>query len=144
MSLAAFFGFTGIGLGAFGAHGLQNHFAEPNGTKNWNTAVQYHLLHSVAMLVIAIGFPVGGRAVVNGVNSALHKKQQQWVNRAYWSWACGVPCFSGSLYLLALKQQHDTETALVPKSVLGPTTPFGGLLMMMGWLFIGIALRVRV
>ena len=48
---AAIFGFLGVALGAFGAHGLAAHFAaNPDLEPTFETAVQYHLLHAAVLL----------------------------------------------------------------------------------------------
>ena len=48
--LASVAGFTGVGIGAFGAHALKSFLNERNMLKTWETGVQYHLMHSVALL----------------------------------------------------------------------------------------------
>ncbi|MDI1320837.1 MAG: DUF423 domain-containing protein [bacterium] len=106
---AGILGFTGIALGAFGAHALKDTLADRGTLSTWQTAVLYHLIHAVALLALA------GMA-------------GDWAN-ARWIGACwllGVILFSGSLYWLALGG---------PK-VLGPITPLGGLLFLAGWLLV--------
>ena len=77
--VAAFLGFTGVALGAFGAHGLKS-LLTANGTfEIWQTAVLYHLLHAVAGLWASDRQP-----------------------RVVWLWTAGVIVFSGSLYILAI------------------------------------------
>ncbi len=75
---AGLLGFTGIVLGAFGAHALKAQLLERGMTQAWQTAVLYHLLHAVAFL-----------ALPNWV----------WVRRL---WLAGIFLFCGSLYWLAL------------------------------------------
>jgi uncharacterized membrane protein YgdD (TMEM256/DUF423 family) len=78
-TLAAVLGFTGVALGAFGAHGLRN-VLEAHGTAAiWQTAVLYQLVHAVASLWAAERRPLVSRL-----------------------WAAGVVFFSGSLYALAI------------------------------------------
>ena len=78
-TLAAILGFTGVALGAFGAHGLKD-VLTANGTGAiWQTAVLYQLVHAVASLWAAERRPVVARL-----------------------WAAGIVLFSGSLYALAL------------------------------------------
>jgi uncharacterized membrane protein YgdD (TMEM256/DUF423 family) len=78
--IAAGFAMLGVALGAFGAHSLKDVLtASPTGVETWKTAVLYHLIHAVAMWVIALQ------------NLAL---------RAWWLFAGGIVFFSGSLYLL--------------------------------------------
>ena len=49
---ASFAGFSGVGLGAFGAHALKTYLKNKNMMEVWHTGVQYHLIHSVALLGI--------------------------------------------------------------------------------------------
>jgi uncharacterized membrane protein YgdD (TMEM256/DUF423 family) len=43
----------------------------------------------------------------------------------------GIVCFSGSLYLLSIREILTINTAFV-----GPITPIGGLFFILGWLCI--------
>lgn len=81
LRVAAIVLFLGIALGAFGAHGLAERFAETGRADNWETASFYHLLHGLALFAIALN---GTRSL--GFN---------WL-------IAGIILFSGSLYLLAL------------------------------------------
>ena len=78
-TLAAILGFTGVALGAFGAHGLKDVLAANGTAAIWQTAVLYQLVHAVASLWAAERRPVVARL-----------------------WAAGIVLFSGSLYALAL------------------------------------------
>ncbi len=110
---AGILGFTGVALGAFGAHGLHDRLAGHDTTAAWQTAVLHHLLHSVALLALAgVKEPAGPAAL-----------------RAATCWTGGVVLFSGSLYWLALGG---------PK-FLGPVTPLGGLLLLAGWALVARA-----
>lgn len=79
--VAALVVFLGIALGAFGAHGLEHRLEQTGRLDNWETATLYHLIHGVAMFVVALTHP---RALGFG-----------------W-FAAGILLFSGSLYALAL------------------------------------------
>lgn len=81
LRVAAVVLFSGIALGAFGAHGLADRLAETGRADNWETATFYHLLHGLALFAIALhgSRPLG----------------------FYWFLA-GIVLFSGSLYALAL------------------------------------------
>ena len=106
-SVAAVLGFLGVALGAFGAHGLQDRFAEsPQFGEWWQKAVLYHLVHAVAIL---------GSARPDGRASA-----------STWSFAAGVLIFSGSLYAMALGAPRW----------FGAITPLGGLAFLAGWLLL--------
>ena len=105
--IAGLFGFTGVALGAFGAHALKETLILHSSATTWQTAVLYHLVHSVALLAVGRGAFAGSTAIV-------------WVARL---WAAGIVLFSGSLYWLSLGG---------PK-FLGPLTPVGGLAFLLGW-----------
>ena len=107
--LAAGNGFLVVALGAFGAHGLSARLsAEMMAT--YQTAVQYHFYHSLALLGVALlclQFPVATLPRASG-----------------YLFLAGIVLFSGSLYLLALTGVRW----------LGAVTPIGGLGFLAGWL----------
>jgi uncharacterized membrane protein YgdD (TMEM256/DUF423 family) len=105
--IAALTGATGVVLGAFGAHALRARL-DPAALATWQTAVQYHLIHALALLALALFARATGRSVT--LPSALL--------------VAGVTLFSGSLYLLATAGWKW----------LGPVTPLGGLCLIAGWL----------
>ena len=102
--LAAALGFLGVGLGAFGAHGLHDLLEKNNTADVWKTASSYHLIHAVVLLFLSTVRPLPKLA---------------WVLIF-----CGVLVFSGSLYLLAV----------TGVKWLGAITPLGGLSLLAGWL----------
>jgi uncharacterized membrane protein YgdD (TMEM256/DUF423 family) len=81
LRLAAAVMLLGIALGAFGAHGLSDRLAETGRLDNWETASFYHLIHGLALFVVACkaSRPLG-----------------------YLWFLAGIVLFSGSLYVLAL------------------------------------------
>jgi uncharacterized membrane protein YgdD (TMEM256/DUF423 family) len=98
-------GAFGVILGAFGAHALKVNLEVTGNLDVWKTAVFYHLIHAVVLLVVTFSLK----------------------NFNKLSWFCfvtGIILFSGSLYLLALYQL----------AFLGPVTPLGGVLLIGGWL----------
>jgi len=102
---AGILGLTGVALGAFGAHSLNNTLEATGGLENWKTAVFYQLVHAVALLALASRTEPVGRVI------------GRW-------WVIGVVLFSGSLYALALG---------VPAKFIWPVTPLGGLALLLGW-----------
>ncbi|MGY3258338.1 DUF423 domain-containing protein [Pseudomonas chlororaphis] len=113
LMLAAFFGFTGVALGAFAAHGLKNRLSAEY-LAIFHTGVTYQLVHALALLGVALlATQIPGRLVT-------------WAGASF---AIGILLFSGSLYLLAL----------TGFSKLGIVTPFGGLAFLVGWLCLGLA-----
>ncbi len=107
--VAGIIGFFGIALGAFGAHALKGMLEAHQMSAVWGTAVLYHLIHAPVLLWLA------GRAKISTTPILL--------------FGSGILLFSGSLYALALTNIHG----------LGVITPFGGLLLMAGWLWIAFA-----
>ncbi|CAI8942082.1 DUF423 domain-containing protein [Pseudomonas jessenii] len=113
LMLAAFFGFTGVGLGAFAAHGLKSRLT-PEYLTIFHTGVTYQLVHTLALLGVALlATQIPGRLLT-------------WAGASF---AIGILLFSGSLYVLTL-------TGI---SKLGIVTPFGGLAFLAGWLCLGLA-----
>lgn len=119
--IAALSGALSVGLGAFGAHGLQSLVEsgkmQAGDIDIFNTGVRYQFYHTLAMLAVGLGI------------GQLEPKRTA---NAFKSWLAGIFLFSGSLYLLAL-----SETLFqVRLSWLGAITPLGGLLFITGWIFL--------
>ncbi|MFT4943289.1 MAG: uncharacterized membrane protein YgdD (TMEM256/DUF423 family) [Flavobacteriales bacterium] len=100
-----------ITLGAFGAHGLKQ-LISVESLAIFETGVTYQMYHALALLAL-------------GLNAVVPSKTIRVVFRFF---VFGILFFSGSLYFLALK-------SIMPFSVsfLGPVTPVGGLLLILGW-----------
>jgi uncharacterized membrane protein YgdD (TMEM256/DUF423 family) len=109
VAAAGLLGFSGVALGAFGAHALKATLLANGTLATWQTAVLYQLVHAVALLALA------------GILAPARSAQ-----RIASCWIGGVLLFSGSLYGLALGG---------PKW-LGPVTPLGGLGFLVGWLLL--------
>lgn len=106
--LASVSGFLAVAFGAFGAHALDNRLDE-YGMGVYETAVQYHFYHSLALLgvgLFALYQPSGAVLRSSGVLFLI-----------------GIVVFSGSLYLLSLTGARW----------LGAITPLGGLAFLAGW-----------
>ncbi|MFL1499991.1 DUF423 domain-containing protein [Pseudomonas sp. O64] len=113
LMLAAFFGFTGVALGAFAAHGLKNRLSAEY-LAIFHTGVTYQLVHALALFCVALlAAHIPGRLI-------------GWAGISF---TVGILLFSGSLYALTL-------TGI---SKLGIITPFGGLAFLLGWFFLGLA-----
>jgi uncharacterized membrane protein YgdD (TMEM256/DUF423 family) len=112
---AGLLGVSAVILGAFGAHALRAALLERGMAGVWETAVQFHLVHAVALLALA-GWGRGRAA-------SAATRRVAWAARC---WTLGVVFFSGSLYFLALG---------APRWV-GPITPVGGLALIAGWIFV--------
>ncbi|AEV65525.1 membrane protein [Pseudomonas ogarae] len=113
LMLAAFFGFTGVALGAFAAHGLKGRLSAEY-LAIFHTGVTYQLVHTLALLGVALlATHIPGRIVT-------------WAGVSF---VVGILLFSGSLYLLTL-------TGI---SKLGIITPLGGVAFLIGWVCLGLA-----
>ena len=103
-------GFLGVGLGAFGAHGLEE-ILDPEQLTWWRTATLYQLFHASVLVLVGV--------------VPLRRPGRRTVGLAF---LIGTVVFSGTLYGMALG---------APRA-LGAVTPIGGLALMAGWL--GLAL----
>jgi uncharacterized membrane protein YgdD (TMEM256/DUF423 family) len=93
--------------GAFGAHALKAHLP-PDKLAVYETAVRYHFLHALGLLVIGV--------LLRSADGELLRWSATLV-------LVGIILFSGSLYLL---------TFGAPR-LLGVVTPLGGLALIGGW-----------
>jgi uncharacterized membrane protein YgdD (TMEM256/DUF423 family) len=110
--IAAILGFIGVGLGAFGAHGLRSRLSADM-LAVFETGVRYHMFHTLALLALA--------AIASRGDSRL-------LTATGWLFTAGVVVFSGSLYALALSGV----------TILGAITPLGGLALLAGWACLAI------
>jgi uncharacterized membrane protein YgdD (TMEM256/DUF423 family) len=98
-------------LGAFGAHLWKSHLLEKGSIDTYKTAVLYHFIHSVMM-------------VLDGILYHVKPSRMKWLSAILFF--SGILLFSGSLYGLSL-------TGI---SMLGTITPFGGLCLIAAWLLL--------
>lgn len=104
-----------VALGAFGAHGLKVRLSADS-LAIWETAARYHAYHALALFAVAW---------------LATRDPHKFV---FWAGCCfvgGIVIFSGSLYALAVTGMRK----------LGALTPLGGLLLMLGWLFLLLPAR---
>lgn len=102
----ATFALIGVALGAFGAHALKDSLQALDTANVWETAVDYQIWHALALIAIAAYRP--------------HNRTHLYAAGCF---CVGICLFSGSLYWLALDGPRW----------LGPVTPLGGLMLMLGW-----------
>jgi len=105
--------FLGVALGAFGSHALKNKM-DVHMMEVYKTAVLYHFIHAIAILVVA------------WLSSQQHTPVVQMAGRAFF---LGIILFSGSLYLLSV-------TGI---KWFGMITPFGGICFLAGWTYLFLA-----
>ena len=109
LQLAGISGAIAVGLGAFGAHSLEALLIQNGRLDTFQTAVNYHFYHTLAL------FGIGILATI--------KPDWKGISFAAWSMVLGILIFSGSLYVLSL-------TGI---TWLGAITPLGGLAFILGW-----------
>jgi len=108
-----------VGVGAFGAHGLQSSDLLPEDDRArlleiFETGVRYHMFHALGLFAVAW---------------AAGRWPGRLVTLAGWLLVVGILIFSGSLYLLVLTQQNW----------LGAITPIGGTAFIAGWVLLAVA-----
>jgi len=103
----------GVGLGAFGAHGLKARVS-PEMLAVFETAVRYHLIHALGLL--AVGWAAG-------------RWPGSWTHAAGFLMTCGILVFCGSLYLMTLTGMRW----------LGAVTPLGGLAFIAAWVSLAVS-----
>lgn len=113
MKAAAILGFTGVILGALGAHALKE-VLSPEALESFKTGVTYQMYHALQLLFIYY----------------LIQKNPEF---RILKWAqnlsiIGVILFSVSIYLLAMQGVWGISLRF-----LGPVTPIGGLFLIASW-----------
>ncbi|HET6244305.1 MAG: DUF423 domain-containing protein [Bacteroidetes bacterium] len=106
-------------LGAMGAHALKD-ILHPDLLNSFETGVQYQFYHSLALI---------------GVASLQFNYQSKFFSFASWSFIIGIILFSGSIYLLTLRELLNMPGL----RILGPVTPFGGISLILGWIFLTLS-----
>lgn len=121
---SGFSGAIGVGLGAMGAHFLKSKLEAGLITENnlqaFDTAAKYQLLHSLALLLVAL---------------LLDRLQERLLVLAGNFFMFGIIFFSGSIYILSTAGLMGLSNV----RWLGPITPIGGLFMIAGWVLIAVA-----
>jgi len=119
LGLGTFLAGLSVVLGAFGAHGLKK-LVGPDTVATYQTGVQYQMYHAFALLLVGILY---------------ERLQNSLLNYAGTFFIAGIVLFSGSLYLISsLKAMNK----VIP-SGLGIVTPIGGVLFIIAWVFLLIA-----
>lgn len=114
---ASLLGMLAVITGAFGAHGLKAVLSAAQ-LEVWHTAVQYNFYHVFALLFL----------------STLKGPKSKLISAAYYFFTFGIVFFSGSLYLLSCRSIIGWDWLIV----MGPITPLGGLLFILGWLMLAV------
>lgn len=109
---AGVFGTLAIILGAFGAHAFKKILVEEKLT-SFEVGVRYQMYAALVLLII-------------GYNGNFTESYIDW---AYYGISGGTILFSGSIYLLSFADYWKVNLKF-----LGPITPLGGMLLIVGWI----------
>ena len=115
--IATLYGALGIIFGAFGAHALKKIFSEEL-LKSFETGVKYQMYHAIVLFVIGFQLPF---------TQTIEKS-------AAWCLIAGTFLFSFSIYGLCMSSAKGKKLKF-----LGPITPLGGLLLVVGWILLGVS-----
>ena len=111
ITTAATFGMLAVIFGAFGAHALKKILSDDQ-LKSFETGVKYQMYHAIVLLVLGLN----PTYITSGI---------------YWCFTIGILLFSFSIYGLVISSAKGKKLKF-----LGPITPIGGLLFIVGWLLI--------
>ncbi len=120
IGLGALLAGLGVGLGAFGAHGLESWLPEnfpedaPKRLANWETAVRYQMYHAIALIIV--GF------LANQIKSRA-------TTVAAICFLGGIALFSGLLYGWVVTDIRPFVMLVL----------VGGLLLIVGWIAVAVA-----
>ncbi|MCS4226866.1 DUF423 domain-containing protein [Sphingobacterium sp. BIGb0165] len=111
---AALLGALAIILGAFGAHAFKK-ILSPEKLDSFEVGVRYQMYAAITLLVL-------------GLNLSFEYQSER---VAYYLITSGSLLFSVSIYFLSFAEYWKKNLKF-----LGPITPLGGLLMILGWIAI--------
>ncbi|MGW9684834.1 DUF423 domain-containing protein [Flagellimonas sp. 2504JD1-5] len=109
--MGGLFGLLAVIFGAFGAHALKKRLT-PDQLQSFETGVRYQMYHAIVLLVLSYNF---------GFDQPLEK----YIVNCF---IFGTLLFSFSIYGLCLSAAKGKKLRF-----LGPVTPLGGLLLVIGW-----------
>ena len=107
--IGGFFALLSVVLGAIAAHKLKDSLNEES-LKSFETGVKYMIYHGLAMIIVS--------------NSNIQGK-----NNLLIIFSLGIVLFSFSIFLLSTQ-----SLTKINFSFLGPVTPIGGLILIIGWI----------
>ncbi len=109
--LAGIAGASAVAMAASASHGMADRLT-PAALATLRTGVQMHGWHALALFGVGLWAPAGGRLA----------------HAAGCAFAVGLVLFCGAVYSLALGGPNFTVFA-----------PFGGTLLILGWLLLGVS-----
>ena len=113
---AAIFGIIGIMLGAFGAHLFKKYISQEK-LASFEVGVRYQFYSALTLLIL-------------GFNGDFDVQSYR---ISYYCLSLGTILFSCSIYGLSFAEYWKKNL-----KYLGPITPLGGLLLIIGWVFLFI------
>jgi len=113
--VGSLYGLLAVIFGAFGAHALKKSFSEAQ-LKSFETGVRYQMYHAILLVMLSFNFN-------------LDTPVQRYM---IYCFALGTFLFSFSIYGLTLSASKGKKLKF-----LGPVTPIGGLLLVIGWALLG-------
>ncbi|MEL6918788.1 MAG: DUF423 domain-containing protein [Bacteroidota bacterium] len=113
--MGALYGLLAVVFGAFGAHALKKSFTEEQ-LKSFETGIKYQMYHAILLIVLGFNF---------GFTTPLE-------TYIVYCFILGTFLFSFSIYALCLSASKGEKLKF-----LGPITPIGGLLLVIGWGLLG-------
>ena len=109
--IGAVYGLLSVVLGAFGAHALKKVISVEK-LISFETGVRYQMYAALFLLIV-------------GYILKFETPSEKWISILM---IAGTFIFSVTIYLLAF-----SEVAAIPTKIIGPLTPFGGLLIIISW-----------
>ncbi|MCU4156997.1 DUF423 domain-containing protein [Carboxylicivirga sp. A043] len=109
--IATIYGGLSVVFGALGAHALKKVLTAEQ-LQSFEVGVKYQMYHAIVLLVL-------------GLQLSFDRRLQTMMG---WSFILGTFLFSFSIYLLNMSSAFGGNL-----KILGPVTPFGGLLLIVGW-----------
>ena len=123
LPLIGILGAIGVTFGALGEHTLKTKITADL-LHGFQTAVTYQMYHLLAMLAIVV------------LNQTYQHNYLKWAFN-FFLW--GIVCFSGSLYLLCTRTLFNADWL----KFLGPITPIGGILFIVGWIILSFSVTKK-
>lgn len=114
LTFGGILGTLAVVFGAFGAHAFKKILTSEQ-LQSFETGVRYQFYHSFLLIILGLSFPfLETTQVVMG-----------------WCIITGTLLFSFSIYGLCLSAAYGAK-----QRWLGPVTPLGGLLLVIGWILV--------
>jgi uncharacterized membrane protein YgdD (TMEM256/DUF423 family) len=121
LRIAFILGAITVALGAFGAHGLKGKVSN-DAVEVFKTGVLYQFIHVFALAIAGI---------------LCKEFTNKWIRTSGIFFLLGILMFSGSLYVLT----YATATVSPNFKWVGPITPIGGLMFIVGWICLALGVR---